>query len=211
MDWSGIALVSWDLDGTLYDSESFWRAFRRRVWAQLRPGRFWRTLSELWLLRSYRRWVAACRSEGGAIEEIPARYCGEEAEEILDRWISAPVREAGASPGVRELMSELARRGIAQVVVTDLRCFGKLHALGLPSCIDEVFEGESLGWIKPHAALFSAVLKTRGLPSNAVLHIGDRVDTDRPAAEAHGIQCLIRGHDFSDYAGLKATLPPISG
>ena len=211
MDWRGVVLVSWDLDGTLYDSESFWRAFRRRVWQQLRPGRFWRTLSELWLLRSYRRWVAECRSRGGAIPELPERYRGKRAEGVFERWISGTIREAGAAPGVQELMTELAGRGIEQIVVTDLRCLGKLDALDLPQCIDAVFEGESLGFIKPHPKLFTTVMEARKLNSAAILHIGDREDTDRPAAEVHGIRCLIRGSDFTDYPSLEATLPPIVG
>jgi FMN phosphatase YigB (HAD superfamily) len=207
MDWTQVDCVSWDLDGTLYDSDAFWRAFRAHARRGLRPGRFIRTLRELWLLRRYRRWIEATRRGGGEILDRPSVLMGKRADRIIDEWLSSAIRQAGPSAGAREMMQALAQRGIRQVVVTDLRCLGKLRALDLPQCIETVFEGEKLGWIKPHPGLFASVLASLKLSPERLLHIGDRTETDLPAATHHGAQCLIRGSDFVHYGELIATLP----
>jgi FMN phosphatase YigB (HAD superfamily) len=207
MDWNQVELVSWDLDGTLYDRAAFWRAFRARAMVGLRPGRFFQTIRELWLLRRYRRWIESTRSQGGEIIVRPTPLVGERADQIIDDWLSGAIREAGSSAGVREMMQALAVRGIRQVLVTDLRCLGKLHALDLPQCIETIFEGEKLGWIKPHPRLFGSVLASLEVTPDKLLHIGDRAETDGAAATHHGVQCLIRGRDFMDYRELIATLP----
>ena len=206
MDWSDAELVSWDLDGTLYDSDTFWIVFRRRVAKRLRFGSFWRTLRELWLLRQYRRWIAKERSKGGSLGPIPSKFRGEVAEGVLDSWISECIAEAGAAMGLTDIMMALSARGIRQIIVTDLRCMGKLDALKLPQCIEDVFEGESLGFIKPNREVFSLVLQRVGVPPGGVVHIGDRMDTDLPAARHHGISCLVKGIDFPDFPTLFATL-----
>jgi FMN phosphatase YigB (HAD superfamily) len=204
MDWRDVEVVSWDLDGTLYDSDAFWRAFKAKAWAGLRPGCFFRTLSELWVLRRYRHWIKISRARGGEIRSRPLD--GARSDRIIDRWLSETLREIGPGEGVQSLMEALAQRGIRQVVVTDLRCGGKLQALRLPQCIERVFEGERLGWIKPHPQLFSVVLEELSVTPDSVLHIGDRRDTDLIAAQQHGVRCLILGDDFDDFPSLIATL-----
>ena len=206
MNWRGVDLVSWDLDGTLYDSDAFWSAFRRRVRSGLSFGSFWRTVRELWLLRQYRRWIAKKRRNGGTLGPMPSKFRGEAAERVLDSWISGSIADAGAAVGLVDLMKALSERGIRQIVVTDLRCLGKREALSLPQCIERVFEGESLGFIKPNRELFSLVLEEVGVKAGGVVHIGDRSDTDLPAARHHGVKCLLKGVDFTDFPTLLATL-----
>ena len=206
MDWTGVELVSWDLDGTLYDNDAFWTAFHCRVRSRLRFGQFWRTIQELWLLHRFRRWVAYERRRGGCLGPKPAALNSDSADVILDSWITGCIADAGRSDGVVDVMNALSSRGIRQVIVTDLRCMGKLEALELPQCIEQVYEGETLGFIKPHHELFSIVLADSRIRSEAVVHIGDRADTDAPAAQHHGIKCLLKGVDFTDFPSLFATL-----
>ena len=207
MDWSNVEVVSWDLDGTLYETAPLWGAFRTLVWKPLRPGSFIRTLRELLLLRRYRRWIASARLRGGVLGEVPDALQGPEADAVIDRWLSGAIRRSGAAVGVSEFIQFLAARGIRQVVCTDLRCLGKVDALALPQGFEAIIEGERLGVIKPHHQLLQSVLEQTGVRSSAVVHIGDREDTDRPAAEAVGVKCLILGTDFEDYRCLMRTLP----
>ena len=103
-------------------------------------------------------------------------------------------------------MQLFAARGIRQVVCTDLRCLGKVEALCLPLGFEAIIEGEKLGVIKPNHRLLQSVLNQTGANPTTVVHIGDREDTDRPAAQAAGVRCIVLGTEFEDFPSLIPTL-----
>ena len=146
------------------------------------------------------------RLGGGVLGDVPAKLEGPDADEIIDRWLSGAIRASGAASGVIEIMQLFAVRGIRQVVCTDLRCLGKVDALDLPQGFEAIIEGEKLGFIKPNHRILQSVLNQTGAKPTAVVHIGDREDTDRPAAEAAGVRCIVLGSEFEDFPSLIRTL-----
>ena len=104
------------------------------------------------------------------------------------------------------LLEAIAAEGKRQVVVTDYEAEGKLDALELPITFERVFEGEVLGAIKPSPQLFQVILKELDVAPSALLHIGDRDESDGAAARGAGCQVLILGKDFKSYADLRELL-----
>lgn len=200
---AGVAAVSFDLDGTLYSTQGL----RRRVVGEaLRQslGRGRRApFADLGTLRrSYRR-AEAARRRGGRLDDgwaasKAARLAAE------SRLLLPVLRRLGPAPGVLPLLETLRRRVDRLVVVSDYEPGAKLEALGLDGRFDRCCAAEEAGRLKPDPAVFRRALADLGIAPEALLHLGDRADTDRAAAEAAGCRALIRGRDFESFARLAA-------
>ena len=205
IDWEAVEVVSWDLDGTLYSLKPVVRAFRRRILMDLLRGRLWSTLRagfSLWRRLTTMRKV---RDRGG-VEGLPKPAETTNVKIRMATWHSAAVGDVGAQPGLVELLKAIQSTGKRQIVITDYEAEGKLDALKLPIDFERVFEGEVLGAIKPSPKLFMTILEELKIPAHALLHIGDRDESDGAAARGAGCQVLILGRDFEDYGHLRALL-----
>jgi len=205
LDWGAVAVVSWDLDGTLYALRPMVKAFKRNVIRELFTGKVWATLSavfSLWRRLLTMRWV---RGRGG-IKGLPSPGEDTNVKLRMARWHSQAVGDVGAQPGLAALLEAIETAGRRQIVITDYEAWGKLDALDLPITFERVFEGEVLGAIKPSPRLFKTILDELELDPRALLHIGDRDDRDGVAARAAGCQVLILGKDFETYDGLREHL-----
>lgn len=175
MSFAGVAAVSFDVDGTLY-SDRFLRA--RVVLEAIRQ----RSPGDLRRLSGRRN----------PSSDIPARLAAEA------RVLVPLLRRIGPRPGVAAFLDRLRPRPL--IVVSDFAPEAKLDALGLR--FDRVYAAERYGALKPEPRVFQRALADLGIAPPALLHIGNRMDTDGLAARAAGCRALILGADFASFREL---------
>lgn len=202
---AGVAAVSFDLDGTLYST----RGLRRRVVGEAARQSLGRRsaapLADLRTLRRAYRRAEAARRRGGRLDDgWPASKAARLAAE--GRLLLPALRRIGPAPGVLALLEVLRRRAGRVVVVSDYEPGAKLEALGLGGRFDRAYAAEEAGRLKPDPAVFRRALADLGIAAEALLHLGDRVETDGAAAAAAGCRALVRGRDFESFARLAALL-----
>jgi HAD superfamily hydrolase (TIGR01549 family) len=193
-----IRAVSFDLDGTLYDDA---RARPRLLWATF-PR--WRTLRVGKRVREELRGRAF--DDGEQLLREEARVCAERLDrsvddtraqlrELFDVKLVRVLQAIGPRPGTRALLDELAARGVGLAVVSDRGAVReKLAALGL---LDvpwrALVSADDVGALKPSPTLFHAAARALGVEPAAMLHVGDRDDSDGAGARAAGCACAILG------------------
>jgi HAD superfamily hydrolase (TIGR01549 family) len=126
--------------------------------------------------------------------------------ERTSRWMAPIVGRVGLRPGVREALEALKSKGVRQVVLSDHYSDAKLRALGVREFFDAVYSAEETGFLKPNPTPFLSVSKSEGISPKALLHIGDRRETDGEGAKSAGSQGLVLGEDFPSFRTLS--LPP---
>ncbi|MYB31058.1 MAG: HAD family hydrolase [Acidobacteria bacterium] len=178
---AGITAVSFDVDGTLY-SDRFLRT--RVAWEAIRRG----SLRDLGTLRNRRD------PASGAAARLAAEA----------RILIPVIRRLGPRPGVAELLERLHRYTL--VAVSDFDPEARLEALGLRGVFERVYAAERHGALKPDPRVFHAALADLGIPAAALLHVGNRADTDGAAARAAGCRVLILGREFTSFDELRALL-----
>ena len=178
---TGVTAVSFDVDGTLY-SDRFLRT--RVAWEAIRRGSLW----ELHTLRNRR----------DPSTDASARLAAEA------RILIPVIRRLGPRPGVAELLDRL--RPYILVAVSDFDPEARLEALGLRGAFERFYAAERYGALKPDPRVFQAALADLGIPAAALLHIGNRADTDGGAARAAGCGALILGRDFTSFGELADLL-----
>ena len=177
----GITAVSFDVDGTLY-SDRFLRT--RVAWEAIRRG----SLRDLRTLRNRR----------DPSSDAAPRLAAEA------RILIPVIRRLGPRPGVAELLDRL--RPYTLVAVSDFDPEARLEALGLRGVFERVYAAERHGALKPDPRVFHAALADLGIPGAALLHVGNRADTDGAAARAAGCRVLILGRDFASFGELGELL-----
>jgi HAD superfamily hydrolase (TIGR01509 family) len=188
IDFATIQVVSWDVDGTLYELPHM---IRRLRWLILQRGvrHPLRVRHEVSRLLALRRAMERVRRAGGDLAGLglPDRAALLPLEE---RWYAEAIRRAGLRPGVSAALQAFAARGLRQVVFSDHPSQAKLEALGIREHFEEVYSAEDSGHLKPSPRAFESLLADLGIPASALLHVGDREDTDG-AARALGCSVLI--------------------
>lgn len=197
--------VSFDLDGTLYDTR---RAMRGLALPLLRHPR---------VLLAYPEVVAGLRGERHP--NLRAELCrrigdrvglsGDRVNQILNHTVYGSWA-AGLSPGLAyadmaPVLAELDRRAVPRAVLSDHPAERKLAALGLGDGWAQVLDCEAVGAFKPLPDALLTLATRLGLEPSQILHIGDREDTDGELARAAGAVVLIRGRDFH-HGGLLGRL-----
>ncbi len=197
--------MSFDLDGTLYDAGrqqlKLWPWLLRHprllsAWPGVFAGLRGRRHPDLWA-EAGRRLAARVGGDAAA-----ARAVIEAA--LIEGW---PERFGPRTPypGVPGLLAALDRAGVPRVVISDYPGRAKLEAMGLGGWA-AVIDCSALGALKPLPDGLLAAAGLLGLPPEAVVHVGDRIDTDGGMAEAAGALALIRGRDYPDVAALERLL-----
>lgn len=211
--WSAVAAVIVDVDGTLYDprrgllrrffrSAAFRAAWRR--WGR-GPGR--RQLRAYLAAREALRakgsfssgaafdaallsaWSAAA-TEAGGNDGSPARLADvrTELEGALPALLTAGHRPF---PGARAALASVPWSGRRLAVFSDYPAEEKLANLGLADLgWDGIFSADAQGALKPDPSGLQAVARSLGVPPARCLYVGDRDDTDVPAAHAAGFVAL---------------------
>ncbi|MHC4830421.1 MAG: HAD family hydrolase [Planctomycetota bacterium] len=184
MDLTGVEVVSWDVDGTLYDLPAMRRRLRQRAMRALLSPRFVTAFRELGQLRRFHRDVQRERERGGDLTGFEPETAPDQRRDVHRRWLGPAIRDVGLREGVTELMALFDEQGLRQVASTDFYADFKLEALELEGRFEQVFVGEELGYVKPSVAYFQHVTEALGVAPGAILHLGDREDTDGAAREA---------------------------
>ncbi|MGB0588206.1 MAG: HAD family hydrolase [Myxococcota bacterium] len=205
IDWDTIEVVSWDLDGTLYELKPMVNAFKGLILRDLFSLGAWGTIRALFRLWRRLTTMGKVRKQGG-VKGLPTPTADSSIKAQMVRWHSDAVAAVGAQPGVQELLKAIESSGRRQLVVTDYEAKEKLDSLALPVHFERVYEGEVLGAIKPSSVMFERILSEFDLEPRALLHIGDRDESDGVAARAAGCQVVILGKDFDDFNSLHRQL-----
>lgn len=199
-DWSGIELIVFDVDGTLYDQHALRIRLARDMVFHAILGRDLRFLS---VIRAYRRIRERLGEEEVVNFETPliaqtvaATGCSEEqVRAIVTEWIEQrplPYLMACRYPGLTELFAGLKRNGKSIGIFSDYPGRAKLAALGLAADFVVSAQDHGIGLLKPHARGLEVLMTEAGATAATTVLIGDRSERDGLAAQRAGVRCLIR-------------------
>ena len=204
LDLHSIQVVSWDVDGTLYSNRGLAVQLATQLAAATLRSRDLQSLRELRELGELQRQVELGRSDSGDLRMIHVDL-GRRLE-IEKRWLEPALTRMGPRRGVREVLEYFRGRVRAQVVFSDFESEYKLKCLDLEVYFAALYAGEHLGGIKPSTKAYLKILEDMDIPPQALLHIGDRAETDGRGAEAAGCAALVLGRDFRSFHGLLSEL-----
>ena len=200
IDWDGIRLVVFDVDGTLYQQ----RPLRMKIGRDLAAHAIWnRDLKVVSVLAKYRR----IREQMGNEQVID-----------FDRLLIAKTAAATASslevvravvfewmevrplsylarciyPRVPELFEGLRKRAKCIGVLSDYPAKEKLAAMGLTANHVVSASDEDVGVLKPHPRGLERLMAAAEATADETVVIGDRVDRDGLVAKRVGARVLIR-------------------
>ena len=195
---AALPVVSWDLDGTLYDLDALRSDVRHRIARSVRPGTWRRSRDAGRALRQHRTHLQRIRAAGGLLDpEARGFWSGALWQEFTEHFVLPALRELGPWDGALLHLKQAAAAGLSCVVVSDFAVEEKLEALGLSTFFQAGFAGSSMGALKPHPSVFAQVLAHLQVPPSSMVHIGDRADTDGIAAAAAGVRfCHVVRGDF---------------
>jgi FMN phosphatase YigB (HAD superfamily) len=204
LDWARIALVVFDLDGTLYDARRL--RWRMAAWLLADALRH-RSLRVPRALAAFRRMREALADAGLRKEvdflrlqyRLPAERVGCRPGELqawVEDWMGArPLRHLAACrrPGVGALFDALHAQGKRVAVLSDYPAQDKLEALGLEADL-VVWAGDAgVGRLKPHPRGLRQILARTGISAERTLVVGDRADRDGAVAAQVGAQAVLVG------------------
>ncbi len=208
IDWQGIDLVVFDVDGTLYDQ----RLLRLAMLAQLlRHSLQTRSLHTLRVLRTFRQVREAL---GDVAARLPADMEPEDfmhaqyaqtaqlhqltpqaVQRLAEDWLEQrplPGLAACRYPKLDALFAALHQQGKQVAVFSDYPAAAKLKALDLKAWPISCATDPAIGRLKPDPRGLIAVLRQSGVPASRALMVGDRFDRDAEAARRAGVRALIR-------------------
>ena len=81
----------------------------------------------------------------------------------------------------------------------------KFKNVGLSRFIQCIYNGEEIGFFKPHREAFEYVLRDLGAANSDVLMVGDSIEDDVDGAEQAGINAVLidRRNRYSEYSGAR--------
>ena len=182
---TNIKVISWDVDGTLYDTKAM-KACLVKLWlkALWRPST-WRDISAILASQKMIKKIHRNHGEYGNLFSVEKRLLAEQAEK---RWFYIVLKSVGLRTGIPEALDDFQQRGMRQIIVSDYRPDYKLEALGLVDVFENKFACENYHNLKPSPVVFDVVCEELGVLPAEILHIGDRLDTDGVAAKNAGCQ-----------------------
>ena len=205
IDLKKVRVVSWDIDGTMYDLHALMSAFKRDLFRRMLSLHWIAAWRDFFRLLRFKLAMDKVRKAKGdyRVPVIPGRS---KIELTQDEMYGRILPGIGVCPGVPELLEWFAAQGLKQVVFSDYTPSTKLTSLGLDGFFSEIYAGETIGHLKPSPTAFTSIISDLGLAPDEFLHIGDREDTDGAAAVEVGYQVAIIGRDFSTATELLEAL-----
>ncbi len=198
--------VTFDVDGTLYDS-----------WAQqLRAApHLWRSPR---LISAFKRQFETLRGErfDDFQSELIQRIANdlqfdqdlvkEQVEQTIYKDWPATFSEKTPLKELPQLLQAIDTAGIPRAIISDLPSHSKLERMGLSEGWAAVVDCSSLGALKPLSDGLQAASDLMNIPANRLVHIGDREDTDGAMARKLGAGFLMRGKIWNSVSDLAVEL-----
>lgn len=200
INWGGVRLVAFDVDGTLYCQ----RTMRQRMLGELvRHSMRSRSLRAAKILRAYRRSREIIGSkETFGFEEILVEQTAAATHvstcavrEVVDEWIcKRPLAHIRACrlPNVKELFTALKRQGKIIGIFSDYPAAEKMAALELSADYVVAAGDKSVNVLKPHPRGLQYLMSTANVRPVETIFVGDRIEKDGAAARRAGVKALIR-------------------
>lgn len=190
-----LAAVTFDLDGTLYDARAFRRAYFWRAGFGIFRARKIRRLKERFrgeVFADGDALRATLEQELGVLFQTDAEHARKIEQKLFETLVLEAVKKVGPRPGAHEAVQCVLDAGLKIGVVSDYSPHAKLSALGLDDLPWSTLMGaEQVGALKPYPRVFEHAASELGVSPSAVLHIGDRADTDVKGAEAAGCRAVL--------------------
>ena len=222
LDWRGIRVAVFDVDGTLYDQGPLRQRMVREIllYCLARPWRIslLRTIQEF---RQSREQLADEEEESisRAQFERPASRLGVSpaaVEAVVEEWMfERPLRHLRACryEGVAEVFARLKETGRTVAAFSDYPAAKKLRALELEADLVVTAMDPEVDRFKPHpAGLLQVMEQARAEPAEVLL-IGDRDERDGECARRAGSPCLLKvagapasPGTFADYRELLSSI-----
>ncbi|TGQ40677.1 MULTISPECIES: HAD family hydrolase [unclassified Mesorhizobium] len=214
VEWDQIRLAVFDLDGTLYDQRRLRAVMLLRLALHAANSRSLAVLQVLKAFRDCREKLGETLATDFATQqyELTAHRTGRSVDAvkaIVEEWIDRrplDVLRGCRYRGVERVFTALMAQRKTLAVLSDYPAREKLQALGLSADIIVSSGDPDVGVLKPHPAGLQRVLDRAGVPAQAAIMIGDRVDRDWAVAKQHGMRALIRSRNpitgidtFRDY------------
>ncbi|MBI4498345.1 MAG: HAD family hydrolase [Chloroflexi bacterium] len=122
-------------------------------------------------------------------------------QELLRREHAAICQGTVLPPASLEALEELRRRGYRLGMVSNMDLLLDIMRLDPPvrhlgGLIPVKVLSSGVGLRKPHPRIYEAALEELGLPSEAVLFVGDRVLEDIRTPKALGVRAAVLSHEF---------------
>ena len=198
-DWSGIHLVVFDVDGTLYRQRPVRMRMARDILLHTLSKRDFNVIAVLSKYRQIKERLGieevadfervliaeTAGTTGNSIDTVCA---------IVSEWIDErPLAYVAASryPSLPRLFAGLRREGKSIGILSDYPVKAKLLALEL-TANHVVFAGdEGIGLLKPHPRGLESLIAAAEVTADETVVIGDRAERDGLAARRAGARALI--------------------
>lgn len=195
-----IRAILFDVDGTLYCQ----KAMRRQMMSELlwfslaSPVQGASTLYVLYWFRKIREDLRIQRRDNGSIEELQYKITSEQTgmnekkiRDIVFEWIyKKPLNHIRKFKyiGMVDFLETCLHNGIKIGVLSDYPAREKIKALGLDSYITIYLcsTDKEINAFKPSPAGITMACQMWELPSESIVYVGDRIETDGLAAEKAG-------------------------
>jgi len=179
--------VIFDMDGVLVDSEPFIAAAAIQMFAEkgvsVRPEEF-----RPFVGTGEDRFIGGVAEARGVPLDLPA-----DKARTYAIYLELIRGKLHSLPGVREIVGECRRRGLALAVASSadaIKVEGNLHEIGLPAAtFDAVIDGSHVARKKPAPDIFLEACRRLGLAPSSCLVVEDAV-AGVAAAKAAGCRCL---------------------
>ncbi|WP_395394376.1 HAD family hydrolase [Novosphingobium sp. BL-8A] len=199
--WSGVRLVVFDLDGTLYDQPPLRLAMARELGLDCLRSRSTQTLRTLRHFRQVRERLGEGHGTTDFAAEqyrLTAQLCRQPERDVralVEEWMER--RPLAHLPrykarGIDRLFAAIRASGRTIAVWSDFPVVAKLAALGL-AADHAIWAGDAgVGRLKPDPSGLRALMERADASPRETLVIGDRMDRDVRAATAAGTRALLR-------------------
>ncbi len=215
--YSGVRVVAFDVDGTLY--------YNREVFLRSLPfaAANLRLVQAFAAVRRDIRRIRPIQDLRALQAEMTAERLGWRRDTVrnaIDRRIYGTWQRIAARcraiPAAIDLLQALRDRGVVTVALSDFPVDAKLEALGIAGLFSHALCSEDTNYLKPNPEPFQLILDIAGVAPGEVLYVGNSYRYDVLGASALGLMTAHFAHHrrhgsaadltFARYARLKTEI-----